>query len=374
MNCERSRELFSDYLEGTMDAALAAVIRLHLDKCGACASEFEQFKATWGILSVLPEIESPRDFRHDVVMRAVRQQHERAQTTKKNSYGIDWDQIISRLIPARPIAIAFAAAALAFVLLKFPDTVYHEFTGMFNPRAGVSQQTGSTEQPASSQPTPMQMSAQRLQDWQMRKLARNTVWVSIAPKDDGDGSAQYSVTLSINEDAFFAGEDSKRLPAQVYLLPSSFYEAGSIDSSAPIWSGNILEDSPVVVPVLAEEFRGKATTVKLLITWDHRDRKFGYVVFIPTRRSTTPGEAMDFSAGGRDFAESQSSLYAALEGMSEDYGVPMIVNAYLNEKPSVINLGRESLRSALTQALKSTDMDWMYADGAVYVDHNYSIK
>lgn len=372
MNCERARELFSDYLEGSMDAALAAVIRGHVDKCPDCAREFESFKITWGMLNVLPEIEAPRDFRHDVVMRAVRQQQERAQAAKRNS-GINWDQILNKFIPVRQVAFAVGAAAVLFLLLHVPETAYHGFTGMFNPKVGISHSTGPQERTAVDS-SPMPISAARVQDWQTRKLGRNTVWVSVNPRDNGDGSSVYCVTLSLNKAAFLPGESSERLGAQVYLLPSGQFSLSDLTASSAIWSGNILESSSVVVPCLMDETRGKAGTINLFVTWEFRHRRFGYVVFVPTHKAGRTGETFDFSTSGRDFAESQSSLYAALQGMAEDYGTPIITNAYLTERPTIINLGRESLKSALIQTLKSTDLEWVYTDGAVYVDRYRETK
>lgn len=361
MNCERARELFSDYLEGSMDPALAAVIRDHVDRCPDCAREFGSFKVTWSMLSVLPDIEPPRDLRHEVVMRAVRLQQERAEVSKRSTFSINWDRILSSLIPMRPVAVAVAAAALAFVVLRFPQQVYHEFTGMFSPRANITQ---PVKQPATVG-SPVTKDAQHAAEYASRKLGRNTVWINITPKQNGDGKDVYCVTLSINKAAFLPGEVSQRMPAQVYLLPAGQTDLSQLDTGSAVWTGSILENSPVVVPCLMDDSNSKAGTVSLLVVWEFMHRRFGSVVFVPTHR---PGETSGFSAGGRDIARTEGSLYAALQGMAEDYGVPIVANAYLTERPGVINLGRQGLKDALTETLKTTGLDWVYTGGAVYVD------
>ncbi len=355
MNCERARELFSDYLEGGMDAALAAVIQGHLEKCSECAREFESFKITWGMLGVLPEVEAPSGFRHDVVMRAVRLQQERAEVAKRNSFAIDWEQILHKLVPARPFVMAAAAIALAFVVLYPQTNDFHGFSGMFGPRVGTARTQVS------------QVSTERAMEWQSRKIMRNTVWAEVALTDQ-DGVSAYSVTLSINKDAFLADQVSQSLPAKVYVLPADHFAIGDIDATPAIWSGNILENSPVVVPVLTDGASGRTSTVNLLVTWVYQSRTFGYVVIVPTGKPSRSEDGSAFSVNGRNFAQSEASLYSTLQAVAEDYGKPMVVNAYLTERPSIINLDRESLKSALVRTLQSTGLDWMYAHGSVYVD------
>lgn len=355
MNCERARELFSDYLEGGMDAALAAVIHGHVEKCSECTGELESFKTTWSMLGVLPEMEVPSGFRHDVVMRAVRLQQERAEAAKRDSFAINWEQILHKLVPVRPFAMAAAAVALAFVVLYPQTSDFHGFSGMFGPSAGTT-------------PTQVaQVSEERAVEWQSRKVMRNTVWVEVAPKYQ-DGVVAYSVTLSINRDAFLADQVSQRLPAKVHVLPADQFAISDVDPVSAIWSGSILENSSVVVPVLTGAASGRTGTVNLLVTWVYQGRTFGYVVMVPTGKPSRSEDGSEFSVNGRNFAQSEASLYSTLQAVAEDYGKPVVVNAYLTERPSIINLGRESLKSALVQTLEPTGLDWMYAHGSVYVD------
>lgn len=354
MNCERARELFSDYLEGSMDPALAAVIRDHLDKCPDCAREFGSFKVTWSMLSILPDIEPPRDLRHDVVMRAVRMQQERAQDSKRSTFSINWDHILSSLIPMRPVGVAVAAAALAFLVLRFPQQVYHGFTGMFNPRTSITQPVSPKKQAASASQT-----------WISRELGRNTVWVSVTP-DESKG--QYSVRFSMNKEALKVGEASTSLPASITQLPANDFDFSRTDLGISVFSGDISEDRSVEVPCMMDETNSRAGTTNLLVVWEFGQRQFGYVVFVPTHRIAKPGEMPGFSVSGRDYAQSESGLYAALQGMAEDYGVPIVVNSRLTERPAAISLGRSDLKTALNQMLKPVGLDWVYADGAIYVD------
>jgi len=370
MNCERARELFSEYLEDGVDIALSAVVRDHLSECPACSREFDGFKQTWSVLNKLPEIEAPRSFRHDIVIRAARAQHERTRVAGRNSLAQSWDALFGRFLPARAVGVAFALAALALVLLRLPETAYVHFTSMFAPRVNVTQAVETHSKVSSS----LQMETPLKQEWVTRKLGRNTIWISVSPHEAGGGSTLYRVMLSINKDALLADETTQRIGAQVHLLPANHFGFGDMDSASAIWSGNILEDSPVLVPVIVDQSQGRGGTVNLLVTWTFRHRKFGTVVMIPTRRLAQSGEMYDFSASGGDFAQCESSLYSALQSISQDYSVPVIANAYLTEKPAVINLGRGGLNETLNEVLKPTSLDWLYANNAIYVDRGYDIQ
>ncbi|MCX6374893.1 MAG: anti-sigma factor [Armatimonadetes bacterium] len=370
MNCERGRELFSEYLEDGVDIALSAVVRDHLSECPACSREFDGFKQTLSVLNKLPEIEAPRSFRHDIVIRAAREQHERTRVAGRNSLASNWDALFGRFIPARAIAVACAMAALAVVLLRLPESAYVHFTSMFSPGVDITQSVDTRSKMTSS----LQMETPLKQEWVTRKLGRNTIWVSVSAHETGNGSTLYRVMLSINKDALLADETTQRIGAQVHLLPANHFGFSDVDSASAIWSGNILEDSPVVVPVIVDQSQGRSGTVNLLVAWTFRHRQFGSVVMIPTQRPGRSGGMYDFSASGGDFAQCESSLYSALQSISQDYSVPVIANAYLTEKPAVINLGRGDLNETLNEVLKPTSLDWLYANNAVYVDRGYDIQ
>lgn len=370
MNCDRARELFSEYLEDGVDVALSAVVRDHLNECPACSREFDGFKRTWSVLNKLPDIENPRNFRHDIIIRAARAQHERTRVVGRNSLAQSWDGLFGRFLPARAVGVAFAAAALALVLLRLPETAYVHFTSMFAPRVSVTQSMETGSKAASS----LQMETPIKQEWVTRKLGRNTVWISVSPHEAGSGSTLYRVMLSINKDALLSGETTQRIGVQVHLLPANHFAFGDLDSASAIWSGNILDDSPVLVPVIVDQSQGRNGSVNLLVTWTFRHRQFGSVVMIPTRGTARSGGMYDFSASGGDFAQCQSSLYSALQSVSQDYSVPVIANAYLTERPAVMNLGRGGLNETLNQVLKPTGLDWLYANNAIYVDRGYDIQ
>ena len=368
MNCERARELFSEYLEEGVDVALAAVVRGHLDQCADCCREFEMFRQTCAVLDRLPEIEAPRSFRHEVVMRAAREQHERVRIARRNA--LSWESFTSRFVPARGLALA-AAVALAIIVLKIPESAFVHFSSMFNPRVEIGQ---TVKMPSGAATSALRMDSPRKEEWLGRKIGRNTVWVSVSPRDNGDGSTVYRVMLTINKYALLPSESSSRIAARVYLLPANRFDAAEMNAATSVWTGNILENSPVLVPVVVDQNQGREGTVNLLVTWSFRERSFGHIVMIPTRKPARSGEMLGYPSGSSDFTLPETNMYATLQIVAQTYGIPIVANAYLTETPAAISTVRGDLNSALTQTLSSVGVNWLVADGVVYVDHESGLR
>ena len=371
MNCERARELFSDYLEGGVDHAVAALVRGHLDQCPDCTGELDALKRTWSMLDMLPEVEPSVDFRHTVVMRAARLQHEQTKS-RQGRFSINWDVFLGRLAPARAAAIACTGALLAVLLLWVPPSAYEHVAGIFTPSATVINPVESQRPANAIEASPLSMEAERKQEWQSRTLDRNMVWISVSPKENGQGTMIYRVTLSLNESALRPDEVCQRIGASVYVLPPNQFSFEKTEFSEPEWQGNILADSPVRIPVMLVD-QAQGGSVNLLVTWRFRQRELAKIVIIPSRRSSK-SDVFDLSGGREEFTSGPTDLYSTLQRLATDYGVPVIAYAGLDQRPSVVSFGSVSLEEALIQTLKPVGLDWLVADRMVYVDRQYDIE
>ena len=56
VNCAKVRELASEYVEGTLPAALERAARAHADACPACAADLAALRALWAQLDTLPPV------------------------------------------------------------------------------------------------------------------------------------------------------------------------------------------------------------------------------------------------------------------------------------------------------------------------------
>jgi len=62
MNCSRTKEMFSDYIDGLLDKEQESLVNDHLLLCGDCRDEFESMKAIVREMGSLDTIKAPDDF------------------------------------------------------------------------------------------------------------------------------------------------------------------------------------------------------------------------------------------------------------------------------------------------------------------------
>ena len=369
MICDKARESFSEYLEGGTDHDQTASVRDHIGECASCRREFDLFRQTWYALGTLPDVKPPVDLRHEIVMRVARQQHQQTQ-----SIGYSFFNTCRNLVSGnmRGLAIACTVAALAVVLLKVPESTYERFTGMLSPSIRGVESPESRNSSGTIEASPLaQLESENKHKWQTRKVRRNSIWITIESSDNESSTGLYKVLLSINENALFENDYIARIGAKVLLLPSSGFDSRTVESANTVWEGNILSNSPVIVPVIVD--RNQAGTVNLLVKWKFRKRAFAQIVFIPTRASGAE-DTLSFSINNSGFEPANGDLYSILQGMSRNYGVPIIANALLYEQPSAIGLGEGELGQVLRNTLEPVGLDWLHADKAVYVDRKYDVE
>lgn len=373
MNCERARERFSEYLEGNLDLSTTALVRGHIEACDSCSREYNLFRQTWSSLGSLPEVSVPANLRHDVIMRMARMQHERRHGIRRSLPSLSWDLMFRHIIPARAVAVALTAAALALVLLGVPETTYDYVASRLSPKA-IAPSTDSGKASGSVGLEVSPFDENRRVEWQNRKLGRNTLWIKVDREENGSSMTLYRVSLSINHSALLDGDDTARIGAQVHLLPPGHFDPNGIYSAQAVWDGNILRGPGVQIPVLIDQSQERGGTVGLLITWRFRDRNHSQVVFIPAQRRSSPSPSLGFPMSEVSSGASHEDVYTALRKISRDFGVPIIVNSHLAEKPPVLNAGGSSLDQALRNSLESISLDWLYSDRAVYVDRKYDVN
>lgn len=59
MQCQQAHELFSDYIERNLDAALTVSVDNHLTACSNCREEMAGLRLLWGRLDSMPAVEPP---------------------------------------------------------------------------------------------------------------------------------------------------------------------------------------------------------------------------------------------------------------------------------------------------------------------------
>lgn len=375
MKCEEARELFSGYLDVSMDEAASAVFVAHTRECASCRCELDAFRKNWEMLNALPEIETPVNFRHDVVMRVIRAQHEKELAVRERSFAYQSSQFLRKLVPSRNAIMAWGAILLFFVTVGLPQIATRHMIGGLQPGSSMTVektvQSGSDHNDVGLSST-FSDSSESVSSWKSRKVGRNTLWISITPKQSGDGRIVYGIGLSINQTALLDGNVCGRVAAEVHLLPANQDNMDLNTVGNPVWSGNVIIDNPVLVPVIIDRSQIGEGTVNLLVTWKYRGRSFAQIVYIPSRyRGSFARDMYNLSLDNTDVMKNRTNLYQSLQGISQDYGVVIVSNAQIKDTEPVIVTGSGSLQWMLRSVLTQNKLDWVMADHAIYVDRNY---
>lgn len=116
LNCEKWRDLASEYIEGTLAEPMARAMREHTASCETCRSDESALRSLMGELSALPEVDPPQYF-HENVMAAV----ERAQ--KEQPVGPWWKTLSPRVFRTGVgTLLVGTAAGAALLALTIPRT------------------------------------------------------------------------------------------------------------------------------------------------------------------------------------------------------------------------------------------------------------
>jgi hypothetical protein len=106
MECARSKELLSDYIDGILDARTKALVEEHLVVCEGCKEDFTSLKALVEEMGSMEPLETPRDFLEKV--------HERIEQRSK------FRRIMRKLfVPVRikvPLELATVTATVVLIL------------------------------------------------------------------------------------------------------------------------------------------------------------------------------------------------------------------------------------------------------------------
>ena len=110
MQCEHAQELFSDYLTGEMDRALAVSMENHLAACAVCREEVAGLRRIWTALDEMPVVEPPPLFHENLMRRLEPERTPAVAVAKPRQRAWDWRELF------RPRQLAIAATVLIFLL------------------------------------------------------------------------------------------------------------------------------------------------------------------------------------------------------------------------------------------------------------------
>src|SRR5665647_1122912 len=116
MKCARAQELFSGYLEKTIQPPMGVAFEQHLAECAHCKAEYNRFHATTVVLDELPEVEPPPDM-HAVIMARIERARREA-PGKVRWLHFDWQSVFTVRVPARALAMGGAMLLVLAMLVQ----------------------------------------------------------------------------------------------------------------------------------------------------------------------------------------------------------------------------------------------------------------
>lgn len=337
MKCEKAQELFSDYLEGTLERPMAVAVERHMAECPECELSFVSFKTTWEMLSSLPAVEPPPGFATQVVM-AVQMQREDARRSRSRWQTI-WSDIFASRVPVK----AFAAAAAVFLCVQV--VINTPIKGavsawIVGTPAGIGK--------ANVKPIAWQSNGPA-EAWLDSALSFN-----LAGSVDTDGRSIFRLLLK--------PENVSSKHVRVYLMSSGDQGFDQKDLS----KANIIFDDDItgngrVIPFILGRASGRHDVMTALVEWEHRQRQFREAVFVPVQMESGDKLTVDSITLKND------NLYDALQKISGTYGVVILAQADIDAKIDSVEVKNQSADDAIYQVTKSANLRWRPIGNQVYI-------
>jgi len=330
MKCARAIELFSSYAENAMEAPLRLAFEQHLAECEECKGAYESFNATLMVLEEMPEMEVPAGFHAAVMARIDRAMQ--ANPHPVRWWHLDWGRVFTVRVPARALAVGFAALLLLVVLVQLtPTHTIRGFFGLPSTQGPVADTRNfDLPKPPSGAPGACVISQSGL---------------SICVDTSAAGTSTGSYALHLDAKGELAIE------YEVDLMPAN---ATTPDAEGEVYHrGYVRAKQGAAVGVAV----GESTVAR--VAWPNGSRSCKEYVFLPSGFSSEAGPKM--------IAIENTSVYEALKQVSETYGVVVLASGDLSK--TVNYAGGRSLdpQDAVYGVARAAGLRWVGKSSGVYV-------
>ncbi|MEN6357835.1 MAG: zf-HC2 domain-containing protein [Armatimonadota bacterium] len=330
MKCIKAQDLFSAYMENTIDPPLRVVFEQHLAQCPECKTDYEKFHASVMMLEELPELDVPQGF-HAAVMARV--EHERTHVPSPvRWWRLDWQKVFTIRVPVRAAAMGFAALLLMVMVFRLTPatTVVADWLGV--PRV-VNHTVGSgSEGPKVSQAKPD------------NDVDHSGISISVEP--DNYGTYELSLIAKQKRPVYFC----------IYTMP----DIVSADSDAvKTWqTGYVRQDESSTTRIDVDKSVG---TRVLKVAWSYNRRDYNKYVFLPSQFDPNA------SAKSLQLSIDKMSIYDALKLISNSYGVVIMATGDLHKKISYAGVNAGAPEDALYRSVIQAKMTWQAVDSSIYM-------
>ena len=343
MKCVKAQELFSAYLEKTIQPPMGVAFEQHLAECARCKSEYEKFHATTVVLDELPQVAPPPEM-HAAIMARI-QEARRESPRKVNWLRFEWPSVFTLRVPSRALAAGIA------MLLVFAMT--YQLTPLQSVTANLFGFNKHTERLADdSGVAPMPM------PW----------GVTAAGAKRADVGGGLMMGLSVNttnpeSTAFIlrlAARDGHSIPVRVSLMGDDALQNGasSNDPNSVLFMGTVAVGRQAAVPVVMAGCANRMVQVAK-VTWQNGDRSYSEYVFMPWTLGSESGDArvsIDNAAGSQ-----------ILSKLSAEYGVAVIASEAQVAKSMTVDVSAGTADEALVAAAQQMGLSREKLGSSVYI-------
>ncbi len=338
MKCTKAQELFSSYLENTIQPPMGVALEQHLAECDRCKAEYGRFHATTVVLDELPAIEPPADL-HAMIMARV-EEARRTAPSRVKWWKIDWQSAFTVRVPAKAIAGA-AAAIVAFVGLS-------QFTPLHTVTANFLGGQRAIVQPDDSTTAPVPLPTGFKTDSATQYVAvGHSLSIGVRVDSASPISTVYMMRL--------ATTSNEPVAVEVAMLSSS----GDGSALRPLKKGTISRDKEAAVPVEVTQSTQEHIADVAVVTWTANGRTHQEYVFLPSAFGLPPPKTQA-SISGR-------GTFDLLNQISAKYGSVILAPATLSEVPAQVSLTASNVTEAVEKASERVEMDTLLVGPSIYV-------
>ncbi len=300
MKCVKAQELFSSYLEKTIQPPMGVAFEQHLAECARCKADYEKFHATTVVLDELPQVEPPSDM-HAAIMARI----EEARRVSPNGVKwlhFNWPNVFTLRVPARALAMSVLLLLVAATLFQF--TPLQSITANL---FGVNRHTSQLADDSGVAPMPMPWGAAAMVDAKHADVGGGLM-MSVHVDTGGHASTVYILRLGVHT--------GQSIPVRVYLLSENAMDGGITDEDLTnvLYMGTVSSNQQTAVPVVMAGCAERRAQVAMVI-WESGGKSFSEFVFVPwTFGSAVDGAKINMQGAG----------YDVFSKLSADYGVVVL--------------------------------------------------
>lgn len=339
MKCARAQELFSSYLEKTIQPPMGVAFEQHLAECSECKFAYDRFHATALVLDELPEVEPPKDMRAAVMARV--EQARRQAPGRVNWLHIDWGSIFTMRAPAKAFAMG-AVLMLVVVMLA-------QFTPLQSITANLILGQRATKSLPNNQgivPGPLPYGFKTDSGTKYADVGEG-LFVGIKAVSSNSSGIAYTVRLGTRSEA--------QIPVQIYMLPEGAelndVQVGNLGS--PRYDGVVTKGHEAGNTIRIAQSR------IAMVVWKSNGQSLSELVFLPS--------AFGHVAGHPSISVSNARVCDLLSKLSSDYGVVILSPSDICSRTATVNVdATSSASSAMSAVAGQASLDLHMLGSSVY--------